>query len=165
MQNLKPVLSEIERELSRGEAELSRLTARVADLRKAAEGLRGLVADESASHDQEAPSKAPVDGQLEAAPSSPLAFREIPDSFEAVRMILKAHTDQAVPIDVVRKEFRARSWVPPDWSKPDAAIYMALMRAQRRDEHIVRPGKRTWMYKSDPEQSAEDSPAEQEALG
>ena len=95
-------------------------------------------------------------------PPGPL--REIPDSYGAVRMILKEYTDKAIPLDVVRKEFRARNWVPSDWSKPDAAIYMALVRAQKRDEHIMRPTKRTWMYKSYPNQAAKDSPAEQEAL-
>ena len=166
------MLAEIEQELSESERELARLTERVIHLRKAAEGLRGLLREEDGRKEEDDRTPfilRPDEESAESIDLSRLAFRELPDSYDAVRMILKENADKPVHIDAVRAQFRERGWIPPDWSKPDAAIYAALVRAEKRDEHVVRIDRRNWSYRSrldqspDNESSAEAA-AQQEAV-
>jgi len=172
VQNLGPVLAEIEHELTESEAELARLTERVTYLRQAAEGLRGLMQKEDRAVRTGADLFSLSSAEQNAASSANLSnvpgFRERPDSHDGVLLILKEHADSPVHIEEVRAQFRERDWIPSDWSKPDSAIYMALVRAEKRDQHVVRVDRRHWLYRSDIDQTPEpvaDQSADRESAG
>jgi hypothetical protein len=158
---IRDVLAQIEQELREGEAELSRLTKRIEYLRQAAAGLRGLLPEDEpthTNHDLEADG-----GMREARSSQPRRQSEadhvIPDSYDAVRVILQEKAGEGVHIDEVRKQFRERGWMQPDWSRPDSAVYAALVRAEKRDEHVQRVARRVWSYIEDLEHyQHDDSP-------
>jgi hypothetical protein len=148
---IRDILAQIEQELREGEAELSRLTKRIEHLRQAAAGLRGLLPEDEPPHTN--PDLEADRGMREARSSHPRRQSEadhvIPDSYDAVRVILQEKAGEGVHIDEVRKQFRERGWIQPDWSKPDSAIYAALVRAEKRDEHVQRFARRVWSYVED----------------
>lgn len=149
--NLRRALDEVECDLFASEAELTRLQRRVSFLKQSRAGLQGLLGLAAESSDTTPSEDAVADEPTEDAElsieKSPVAR---PQSVDAVRTILAEKLDEEVHIDHVRNEIKSRSWGDPSWANPDAAIYAALTRLEKRDDHVERVSRRYWRLRSTP---------------
>jgi hypothetical protein len=63
-------------------------------------------------------------------------------STDRVVELLREHQPRSIPRAAVLHEFQRRNWIEPTWSKPDAAVRMAIQRAIRRgDAEVVEGGR------------------------
>jgi hypothetical protein len=138
--HLRRALDQVECDLNASAAELQRLQMRVTYLQQSRAGLRGLLGLE----EEVGPPAVDVDEDALSEPSRP------PQAIDAVRMVLEDRRDTDVHIDDVRAEMSRRAWNDPTWTNPNAAVYAALNRLTKRNEHVERVSRRFWRYHSTP---------------
>lgn len=69
---------------------------------------------------------------------------------DGIGLLLQESAERDVHIADLRKEFERRGWHKPGTKVPDAAVYAAAKRAAHELPHVVRTGRYTWRWTSNP---------------
>lgn len=136
----RDALAHAQAEASAAEREAARAAERAVAERAAADR----VAAERAAADRAAA------GDHEARPGAETAASEAGaddgddgvSSTDRVIELLREYSPRSVPRAAVLHEFQRRGWIEDTWSKPDAAVRMAIQRALKRGEAELVDGGR-----------------------
>jgi hypothetical protein len=161
--SLRDTLLSIEREMERLQPEYEALRTRLIGLRMMANSMRGVLGMELLPRRPwTEPQDSPVRAADEAIARAEAMVRESekwsagiwlptasdPSSTEHVVELLREQAGTAVTRRQILAAFRDRGWIVPSWRDPEAAVRMAIRRAETQDS-VERVSSDSWLYRPD----------------
>lgn len=71
---------------------------------------------------------------------------------EGIKWLLREQAERDVHLSVLRDQFRERGWQDPQAKAPEAMVYAAAGRAERKFPQVVRTSRRTWRWTNTPDE-------------